>query len=143
MDIKPHIPKIVVSIGVGLLAYSFLSNSNNNGTNSNGGYLPDMGTGGTIDAKQVAETLYDAMKTINWTNTAKNETIISALSEVTPIQFAAVIKAFGLRAYNPKIGNTYQYLWFKIKKHSLPFWLKYELNKPEYQLLKSRFSQYL
>ena len=97
----------------------------------------------SINAKDIATTLYNAMKEADLTNTEKRKTILTTLTGVSQPQFALVIKAFGSRFYNTLTGNTYFALWQTPVKQPLKVWLKEELSDSDYQLLKSNYPKYL
>lgn len=145
MMIQKHIPKIVLGAGILSVAYAFFSvGTGKNALNNNGKYLAEDGSSTNgVDPKQVADALHEAMRSINITNSDKNEVILDALSSVNNSQFYKICIAFGARPYNPRIGNDTSYFWIKPDNYRLPFWLKSELNKPEYAILQKRYSQYL
>lgn len=146
MKINKYIPKIIAASGFLAVAYAFISVGKGKNVLNNYGnqYLPEDGSGtNQIDALQVANTVHEIMRVSNWTNTNKNEIVLNAFAEISEKQFFDVIKAFGLRFYNPKLGNDLTILGIKPSKYSLPFWLKSELNDSEYSTLKNKFSKYL
>lgn len=146
MNFNKNIPKIVVATGVLAVVFSLVSVGKGKNALNNYGqqYLPEDGSGtNQIDALQIANTIHDVMRKTNFSNTNKNEIVLSAFANISLNQFAQVIKAFGLRFYNPNLGNDYTILGVKPNKYSLAFWLRKELNDDEYNTLKSRFSKYL
>ncbi len=145
MAITKHLPKIIVATGILSVVYAFISvGKGKNALNNYGKYLPEDGSDiFPIDAKNIATTIHEIMRVTNWSNTDKNKIVFEALQPLSTAQFAQVIKSFGLKYYNPRIGDDLTYFGFKPTKYSLPFWLKSELNNNEYSTLKTRFSKYL
>ncbi len=145
MDIKKHIPKVVAFSGLVGLIFAFVSvGKGKNALNNFGKFLPEDGSANNpIDATEIANTIHEIMRVTNWSNSNKNNIIFEALGTLNPSQFAQVSKAFGLRYYNPKLGDDMTYFGIKPSKYNLAFWLKSELNDNEYLTLKSRFSKYL
>lgn len=141
-----YIPKIVVGLGVLSLAYAFISvgKGRNLLNNNNNGYLLEDGSStNQVDPKQVADALHEAMRSINITNSDKNQVILAALANVNIKQFYKIILAFDKRPYNPRLGNDINIFGIQADRYMLPFWLKSELNKPEYAMLQKRYAQYL
>ena len=131
-----------ISIGIaGLGMFLFAIAQVQKSRNANG-YL-DGGTSLEFNPKEIAQTLYQAMKEANFTNTEKRKTILTTLTGVPPEVFALVVKAFGNRYYNTLTGNTYFAIWQTPVKHPLKVWLKEELSQSDYQLLKSKFPKQL
>lgn len=146
MQINKHIPKIVVATGIFAVGYALISvGKGKNALNNYGNqYLPEDGSGtNQIDALQVANTIHEIMRVTNWSNTNKNEIVLGAFANISQNQFSQVITAFGMRFYNPKLGDDLTYFGFKPQKYNLQFWLKSELNDSEYNVLKNKFSKYL
>jgi len=136
MEVSKIVPITIGIAGFGILvlALSQSSKNKNSAAYLDGGFS-DVG----FNAKEIATMLYDAMKEANFTNTDKRKTIFTALTGVSPKQFAQVIKAFGFRYYNTLTGNTYFALWQTPVKHPLKVWLKEELSSEDYKLLKSNY----
>lgn len=100
-------------------------------------YLDDTGAQSqpVFDSKSVAETLHEAMK-----NTGTDEDMVfEALTGISPVEFASVIKAFGYRLYNTYTGTSYM----AVNKYPLKTWLKEELSESDYKTLKNNFPKQL
>ena len=142
MKTQSYIPKIVVGIGVIGVAYAVFSGGKNG--NSGKQYLPEYDTAPAIDAKAIAENLYEIMKVINYSNSERDEMVYDALGTLSAAQFAQVAKAFGMRSYNSILGNqTRHFPLIDLPKRSLKFWLQKELSTSSYLTLKKRFTPYL
>ncbi len=140
MEISKIVPIAVGVAGLGIFVFAVsLTSKNKKSTAYLDGDSSDLG----FSAKEIATMLYDAMKQANLTNTEKRKTIFSALTGVTPMQFAQVIKAFGSRYYNRLTGNTYFAIWQTPVKHPLKVWLQEELNQEDYKLLQSNYPKQL
>ncbi|MBF03229.1 MAG: hypothetical protein CMP76_08030 [Flavobacterium sp.] len=87
-----------------------------------------------FDPVKVAEILYKAMKDVG----TDEDLIFNTLKNVSQVQFAKVIEAFGVRNYNTFTGNT-----FSLVKHSLPVWLESELSESDYSTLKLKYPNHL
>lgn len=132
-----------ISIGIaGLGIFLFAVSQVQKSKNANA-YIQDNTAFESFNAKEIATTLYQAMKEANFTNTEKRKTILTTLTGVSPTLFGLVIKAFGNRYYNTLTGNTYFAIWQTPVKHPLKVWLKEELSQSDYQLLKSKFPKQL
>lgn len=116
-------------------------------TDTSGGYEDPTGNGGTttqpggtFNASVVAETLYDAMK-----NSGTNEVkIINALKNVSPTQFAQVVKKFQLRSYNKTLGNQINlFPLTPLPLYGLQVWLENELSDDQYNILSLKYSPLL
>jgi hypothetical protein len=140
MTTSKIVPIVVGVSGFGVLVFALWQSSKNKQSVA---YLDGSYSDLSINAKEVATVLYNAMKQANFTNTQKRKTILEALTGVTPLQFAQVIKAFGTRYYNTLTCNTYFALWQTPVKHPLKVWLKEELSAEDYQLLKSNYPKVL
>lgn len=139
MENKKLIPISIGVLGLGVLLLA-LTKANSSKSKI---YLDQNYTSGLVNAKQIAEELYKAMKEMNFTNTQKREVIFTSLTGVTPRDFQGIVKAFGFRYYNPITGNTYFAFWQTPQKHPLKTWLKEELSTSDYQLLKSKYPKQL
>lgn len=141
-----NIPKVIAGVGL-LLAGFFVSQAVSTGkpkNSSNPKYLDDEGAiNPDFNAKQIATDIHEIMRKVNWTNGDKNQIILTAFTGLSQTQFAQVVKAFGLRAYNTITGNDYQIIGFSLKKYPLKFWLKEEMSTADYLLLKDKFKKYL
>lgn len=140
MDSSKILPISVGVAGLGILLFAVAqaNKSKNSNAYQDGGSMAE-----SIDSKEIATTLYNAMKEANFTNTEKRKTILTALTGVSEAQFSWVIKTFGSRYYNTLTGNTYFALWQTPVKHPLKVWLKEELSDSDYKLLKSNYPKYL
>lgn len=139
MEISKIVPITIGLTGLGILIFSISQSSKNRNSVA---YL-DSNTSSDFNPKEIATMLYDAMKEANLTNSDKRQTIFTALTGVNQTQFSQVIKAFGSRYYNTLTGNTYFALWQTPVKHPLKVWLKEELSKEDYNLLKSNYPKEL
>lgn len=128
----------VVGLGILILAITQVKKDKNGNAFLSEGVLEN-----SFNAKEIAKTLYDAMKEANFTNTEKRKIIFTTLTGVSGAQFSWVIKAFGNRYYNTLTGNTYFAFWQTPTKHPLKVWLKEELSEEDYKLLKSNYPKYL
>ncbi|WP_136669387.1 hypothetical protein [Flavobacterium sp. H122] len=132
-----------ISVGVVGLTILLFSIAQANKTRKGKAYQDGNPTEQSINAKDIATTLYNAMKQANFTNTEKRKTILTTLTGINEAQFSWIVKAFGSRYYNRLTGNTYFALWQTPVKHPLKVWLKEELSDSDYQLLKSNYPKYL
>ena len=100
-------------------------------------YLDDTGAQNEplFDAKSVADTLHEAMKSAG----TDEDMIFEALTGISAMQFASVIKAFGYRLYNTYTGTSYM----AVNKYPLKTWLKEELSESDYKTLKNNFPKQL
>ncbi|MGC4041985.1 MAG: hypothetical protein QM710_14670 [Flavobacterium sp.] len=140
METPKIIPVTIGLAGLGVLLFAVSQTSKNKKA---GAYLDASSSDIGFNAKEIAATLYDAMKEANFTNTEKRKTIFTALTGVTEAQFSKIINVFGSRYYNTLTGNTYFALWQTPTKHPLKVWLKEELSTEDYQLLKSNYPKQL
>lgn len=145
MENTTYIPKIVAGLGLGFLLYVIVSNTNPKAQNSgsNGQYIDEGDSNPINEALSIANTLHEAMRGINYSDTDKNEVILTTLSTLNNIQFAQVIKAFGFRGYNTILGNDSSVIGYTLTKYPLKAWLKYELKQSIYNQLKNKFPKYL
>ncbi|MCL9806807.1 hypothetical protein NAT51_14830 [Flavobacterium amniphilum] len=132
-----------ISVGVAGFTILLFSIAQANKTRKGKAYQDGNLTAQSINAKDIATTLYNAMKQANFTNTEKRKTILTTLTGINEAQFSWIVKAFGKRYYNRLTGNTYFALWQTPVKHPLKVWLKEELSDSDYQLLKSNYPKYL
>lgn len=132
---------VVATVGLLYLAFrkkpdsggsQFDPTNNNISTGTGGGGSQTTNT--AFNARNVAETLYEAMKGLGTDESA----IFNALATVTEPQFKQVIDAFGLRIYNTFTGST---TWGS--PHPLKTWLKEELGSKEYGVLRLKYPNYL
>ena len=136
--------KIVpISVGVAGLTILLFAIAQANKIKKGNVYQDGNPTAQSINAKDIATTLYNAMKEANFTNTEKRKTILTTLTGINEAQFSWIVKAFGKRFYNRLTGNTYFAIWQTPVKHPLKVWLKEELSDNDYQLLKSNYPKYL
>lgn len=140
MESSKILPISVGVAGFGILLFSI---AQANKTRESNAYQDVNLTPQSINAKDIANTLYNAMKQANFTNTEKRKTILTTLTGINEAQFSWIVKAFGKRYYNRLTGNTYFALWQTPVKHPLKVWLKEELSDSDYQLLKSNYPKYL
>lgn len=140
MDSSKIIPISVGVAGLGLLLFAVAQVKKDKNGNA---YWNESAETPKFNAKEVASTLYEAMKQANLTNTEKRKTILTTLTGVSPLQFSLIIKAFGNRYYNTLTGNTSFAIWQTPVKHPLKLWLKEEISASDYQLLKSNYPKYL
>lgn len=115
---------------------------NKKNTSQKGKYLddnPESNLTIAFDPKLVAQKLYEAMKTTG----TDEDYIFENLTGVSQAQFAAVIKAFGLKPYNSLTGNQYGVIGTTLPKRDLKYWLKNELSDKQYKLLRTKFPNYL
>lgn len=140
MDTSKIIPVSIGLAGFGIMLFAVSQTSKNKKA---GAYLDAGLLDSNFNAKEIATSLYDAMKEANFTNSKKRQTIFTALTGITEAQFSKVILSFGTRYYNTLTGNTYFALWQTPKKHPLKVWLKEELSTEDYQLLKSNYPKQL
>ena len=101
---------------------------------SGGSTSTGTGTTNTFNAKNIAETLYEAMKGLGTDESA----IFNVLANVSEAQFKLVVDAFGSRIYNTFTGTT---TWGS--PHPLKTWLKEELGSKEYGVLRLKYPNYL
>jgi hypothetical protein len=132
----------VVIAGLGLLYLLFGSKSNPNGVNdptiSNPNSTTSSGT--SLNAQNVADDLKAAMLDSTFISGTDENAILDTLKYVTPSQFNLVIKAFGKQSYNTLYGNQWNFNPFgDLPLMSLKEWLKSELKKPDYNILKSKY----
>lgn len=133
--------KNLLKIGGGVLAAIILYKIIAGKSDSSGAGYDATGNGSTtantanFNATQIAAVLYDAMR---YTGTDE-AAIMNALKNINAAQLQQVITAFGSKYYNKTTGNTTEYLWNPISKHSLPVWLKNELSTADYKLLQLKF----
>ena len=132
-----------ISVGVAGLTILLFSIAQANKTRKGNAYQDGNLTTQSINAKGIANTLYNTMKEADFTNTEKRKTILTTLTGINEAQFSWIVKAFGKRYYNRLTGNTYFALWQTPVKHPLKVWLKEELSDSDYQLLKSNYPKYL
>lgn len=140
METSKIVPIAVGVAGLGIFVFAVFSASKNKKSTA---YLDGDVSGSGFNANEIVTMLYDAMKEANFTNTEKRKTIFSALTGVSPAQFAQVIKVFGNRYYNRLTGNTYFAIWQTPTKHPLKIWLQEELSEEDYKLLKSNYPKQL
>lgn len=140
METSKIVPIAVGVAGLGIFVFAVSTASKNKKSTA---YLDGDVSGSGFNANEIVTMLYDAMKQANFTNTEKRKTIFSALTGVSPAQFAQVIKAFGNRYYNRLTGNTYFAIWQTPVKHPLKIWLQEELSEEDYKLLKSNYPKQL
>lgn len=138
MESEKIIGYSVLALGIGTVIFAITSGSKAKKSQI---YL-DASTGGTnalFNAKKIAETLYDAMKGINFTNDEKNDIIFSALTGINQAQFGLVFKAFGSRRYNTYTGQSAT----GIYSYNLRTWLKEELSASSFRQLQESYPKYL
>jgi hypothetical protein len=140
MDSSKILPISVGVAGLGILLFSIAQANKSKNANA---YQDGSSVADSINANEIATTLYNAMKEANFTNTEKRKTILTTLTGISQAQFSWVVKAFGSRYYNTLTGNTYFALWQTPVKHPLKVWLKEELSDSDYKLLKSNYPKYL
>ena len=140
MDSSRIIPISVGVAGLGILLFAISQARKDKNGNA---YLDEASETQNFNGKELATTLYNAMKEANFTNTEKRKTILTTLTGVSQAQFSLVVKAFGNRYYNTLTGNTSFAIWQTPVKHPLKVWLKEELSDSDYQLLKSNYPKYL
>lgn len=140
METSKIVPIAVGVAGLGIFVFAVSKASKNKKSTA---YLDGDVSGSGFNANEIVTMLYDAMKQANFTNTEKRKTIFSALTGVSPAQFAQVIKVFGNRYYNRLTGNTYFAIWQTPVKHPLKIWLQEELSEEDYKLLKSNYPKQL
>lgn len=135
---------IAVVIG-GFIIYKMIPASDSTGgaTDPTGnGTLPaGSNPAFTFNAQKVANDLYDAMKTANFSH----GDIIPILQRVSQTQFGQVVTAFGKRKYNSITGNTYTDIFgiYDLPAVDLKGWLKSELSTSDYNFLKLKYPNYL
>lgn len=115
---------------------------NKKSTPQKGKYLDDNPENNltiVFNPKLVAQKIYEAMKTTG----TDEDYIFENLTGVSQTQFAAVIKAFGLKPYNSLTGNQYGVIGTTLPKRDLKYWLKKELSDKQYKLLRTKFPNYL
>lgn len=130
---------LLVTTGVGI----YFLTKNKKPNTINGKYIYENGNQETnivFNPKIISDTLYEAMNTTGKgaLNTDKN-VIFDTLSDVSPNQFKAVVKAFSLRPYNLTFGNQRYIPPFKLKKYGLKVWLKNELSIADYTRLRKNY----
>lgn len=140
METSKIVPIAVGVAGLGIFVFAVSTASKNKKSVA---YLDGDVSGSGFNVSEIVTMLYDAMKQANFTNTEKRKTIFSALTGVTPAQFAQVIKVFGNRYYNRLTGNTYFAIWQTPVRHPLKIWLQEELSEEDYKLLKSNYPKQL
>lgn len=140
METSKIVPIAVGVAGLGIFVFAVSKASKNKKSVA---YLDGDVSGSGFNVSEIVTLLYDAMKQANFTNTEKRKTIFSALTGVSPSQFAQVIKVFGNRYYNRLTGNTYFAIWQTPVKHPLKIWLQEELSEEDYKLLKSNYPKQL
>lgn len=140
METSKIVPIAVGVAGLGIFVFAVSSASK---SKKSVAYLDGDVSGSGFNVSEIVTLLYDAMKQANFTNTEKRKTIFSALTGVSPAQFAQVIKVFGNRYYNRLTGNTYFAIWQTPVKHPLKIWLQEELSEEDYKLLKSNYPKQL
>ena len=140
MDSSRIVPISVGVAGFGILLFAIVQARKDKNGNA---YLDESGETQNFNGKELATTLYDAMKEANFTNTEKRKIILTTLTGVSQGQFLLIVKAFGNRYYNTLTGNTSFAIWQTPVKHPLKVWLKEELSISDYQLLKSNYPKYL
>lgn len=98
-------------------------------------------SGSAFSAKNVADTLLDAMKDLG----TDEDAIISILKNISQVQFGAVVTAFGKHQYNATLGNQINpTAWFdQLPYVDLKGWLKSELSSLEYGNLRRKYPKYL
>lgn len=125
----------VATIGLAYLAFRKKTDTGGSYTDPTSGSTGgSTNTGTTFNAKNVAETLYEAMKGIG----TDESVIFNVLANVSEAQFKLVIDAFGSRIYNTFTGTT---TWGS--PHPLKTWLKEELGSKEYGVLRLKYPNYL
>ena len=140
MDSSRIVPISVGVAGFGILLFAIVQARKDKNGNA---YLDEASETQNFNGKELATTLYNAMKEANFTNTEKRKTILTTLTGVSQAQFSLVVKSFGNRYYNTLTGNTSFAIWQTPVKHPLKVWLKEELSISDYQLLKSNYPKYL
>lgn len=128
---------VVATVGLGYLAFRKKPDSGGSYYDPTSGGTTGgttSGTTSTFNAKNVAETLYEAMKGIGTDESA----IFNVLANVSEAQFKLVVDSFGLRIYNTFTGTT---TWGS--PHPLKTWLKEELASKEYGVLRLKYPNYL
>ena len=143
---QKNIAYVAGGLVVALIGYNMFLKSDNGGSaedpTGNGGITnPGSGTGNgaSFNAVNVANALYDAMKTTG-TNESK---ILTVLQNVNQPRFGEVVKAFGKKSYNDTFGNQINYGIFPLPMHDLPYWLESELSEEEYNILFMKYPNYL
>lgn len=128
----------VLALGVGVVIFAIVSTSKSKKSQS---YLdaPTAGSNQSFNAKKIAETLYDAMKGINFTNDEKNDIVFSTLTGINQTQFGEIFKAFGSRRYNTITGQAST----GIYSYNLRTWLKEELSASSFRQLQESYPKYL
>jgi hypothetical protein len=112
---------------------------------------PNYGTSIVFNPKSIADTLYEAMKStgksigsaVGLSIGTDKEVVFDLLTGVSERQFASIIKAFGLKAYNKLTGNQEFLVWQTYTKYGLKTWLKEELTVKDYALLRRKYPKYL
>lgn len=140
METSKIVPIAIGVAGLGIFVFAVSKASKNKKSTA---YLDGDVSDSGFNVSEIVTILYDAMKQANFTNTEKRKTIFSALTGVSPAQFAQVIKVFGNRYYNRLTGNTYFAIWQTPVKHPLKIWLQEELSEEDYKLLKSNYPKQL
>jgi hypothetical protein len=140
MDSSKLLPVSVGFAGLGIL---FIAIAQAGKSKKGNAFQDGSSASESINAKEIATILYNAMKEANFTNTEKRKTILTTLTGINEAQFSWIVKAFGSRFYNKLTGNVYFALWQTPVKHPLKVWLKEELSESDYQLLKSNYPKYL
>ncbi len=143
MTTRQILPIIVVTGGLGLLAFAVINSNKKTVTYSTTGTNGNLTLyGETFNAKEIAKKLKEAMLDDEWFSNTDEDGIIELLTGVTQEQFYRVITAFGKQYYNPTLGGTIG----AYKKYSLPEWLKSEFGDGkhvEYKTLKTLFPKYI
>jgi hypothetical protein len=140
MKLTAEQKKYAIYGGIGLTAFLlwyFLKPKNGSGGGQGDPTNNNDSSGGqisTFDPKNVAENLYEAMKSLGTDESA----IFNSLANVNQTQFAQVIKEFGNRVYNTYTGGT-----AFGSPYPLKVWLKEELSDDEYKTLRLKYPNYL
>lgn len=92
------------------------------------------GNSAPIDADEIAQGLYEAMRGIG----TDEEAINALLAPINEAQFREVVTAFDNKKYNTTTGTDKEY-FVTLDKYGLKDWLKFELSDSEYELLQKKF----
>lgn len=131
MNLQPHIPKIVLGVGVGVVLLSLVTTNKNNPNYDSGDSNNQPSTITDQEAKQKADTLYEAMNGMG----TDEDMIFATLTGLTVADYNKVDSAFGYRSYNTYTGTSTG----GINKYPLKTWLKEELSSSDYITLKNNF----